>query len=173
MAVSNIQSSQRLGLLNGFSCRQPHLTFSIRDGVYSAGSTTSISVSRKRSDWRHKVLGNPHAEENILSESSSSYAEGGELEELDLDDITEWELDFCSRPILDDRGKRIWELLVCDSSRRLQYAEYFPSNKINSATLKDAISGIIEKYDLQKPQKVRFFRYVYSKFTPIIVLPGS
>ena len=43
-----------------------------------------------------------------------------------------WELDFCSRPILDERGKKVWELLVCDAERSFEYARYFPNNKINS-----------------------------------------
>ncbi|KAK8983122.1 hypothetical protein V6N11_057877 [Hibiscus sabdariffa] len=32
--------------------------------------------------------------------------------ETDPAGVTEWELDFCSRPILDIRGKKIWELVV-------------------------------------------------------------
>jgi hypothetical protein len=47
-----------------------------------------------------------------------------------------WELDFCSRPILDERGKKVWELLVCDPQRNFEYAQYFPSNKINSAEVR-------------------------------------
>jgi len=44
-----------------------------------------------------------------------------------------WQLDFCSRPILDERGKKVWELLLCDPARQFEYAKYFPNNKINSA----------------------------------------
>jgi hypothetical protein len=43
-----------------------------------------------------------------------------------------WELDFCSRPILDERKKKVWELLICDPERTFEYSEYFPNNKINS-----------------------------------------
>lgn len=43
-----------------------------------------------------------------------------------------WELDFSSRPILDERGKKVWELLICDPQRSFEYAQYFPNNKINS-----------------------------------------
>lgn len=43
------------------------------------------------------------------------------------------ELDFCSRPILDERGKKVWEVLVCDPQRDFEFAQYFPNNKINSA----------------------------------------
>lgn len=44
----------------------------------------------------------------------------------------EWELDFCSRPILDERGKKLWELIICDPDRTFEHTQYFPNNKINS-----------------------------------------
>ncbi|KAD4888517.1 hypothetical protein R6Q59_034481 [Mikania micrantha] len=78
--------------------------------------------------------------------------------ETDPDSITEWELDFCSRPILDIRGKKIWELVACDSSLSLQYTKYFPNNVINSVTLKDAIVSICDELDVPIPDKIRFFR---------------
>lgn len=43
-----------------------------------------------------------------------------------------WELDFCSRPMMDDRGKKVWELLICDESGEFQYSQYFANNQINS-----------------------------------------
>jgi len=43
-----------------------------------------------------------------------------------------WELDFCSRPLLDERGKKRWELLICSPDRKFEYSAYFPNNKINS-----------------------------------------
>jgi len=85
-----------------------------------------------------------------------------ELSYLDPDtepeSITEWELDFCSRPILDVRGKKIWELVVCDNSLALQYTKYFPNNVINSITLKNAIVAICDELGLPLPLKIRFFR---------------
>ncbi|OMP10046.1 hypothetical protein COLO4_04864 [Corchorus olitorius] len=78
--------------------------------------------------------------------------------ETDPQSITEWELDFCSRPILDIRGKKIWELVVCDSSLSLQHTKYFPNNVINSITLKDAIVSITQDLGVPLPQKLRFFR---------------
>lgn len=43
-----------------------------------------------------------------------------------------WELDFSSRPLFDERGKKRWELLICDPARTWEYSLYFPNNKINS-----------------------------------------
>jgi hypothetical protein len=78
--------------------------------------------------------------------------------ETDPESISEWELDFCSRPILDIRGKKLWELVVCDSSLSLQYTKYFPNNVINSVTLKDAIVSITDDLGIPLPEKIRFFR---------------
>ncbi|XP_015163263.1 uncharacterized protein [Solanum tuberosum] len=78
--------------------------------------------------------------------------------EIDPESISEWELDFCSRPILDIRGKKLWELLVCDDSLSLQYTKYFPNNLINSITLKDALLSISNDLGLPLPDKIRFFR---------------
>lgn len=79
-------------------------------------------------------------------------------EETDPESITDWELDFCSRPILDIRGKKVWELVVCDSSLSLQYTKYYPNNVINSITLKDSIVTICDNLGLPIPEKIRFFR---------------
>jgi len=68
----------------------------------------------------------------------------------------DWELDFCSRPIFDERGKKVWELLVTDSTRSFVHAEYFPNNKINSRTLREALQKVMEEHG--RPDRVRFFR---------------
>ncbi|MCD7449356.1 TGF-beta-activated kinase 1 and MAP3K7-binding protein 2 [Datura stramonium] len=78
--------------------------------------------------------------------------------EIDPQSISEWELDFCSRPILDIRGKKLWELVVCDNSLSLQYTKYFPNNVINSITLKDALVSICDDLGVPLPDKIRFFR---------------
>ncbi|KAL0397579.1 UNVERIFIED_CONTAM: protein TAB2, chloroplastic [Sesamum calycinum] len=78
--------------------------------------------------------------------------------ETDPESLTEWEVDFCSRPILDIRGKKIWELVVCDNSLSLQYTKYFPNNVINSVTLKNAIVSICDELGVPLPEKIRFFR---------------
>jgi hypothetical protein len=54
-----------------------------------------------------------------------------------------WEIDFCSRPLLDERGKKVWELLICDPERNFEYAEYFANSKINSAEVRLTCSGHI------------------------------
>ena len=48
---------------------------------------------------------------------------------------TVWELDFYSRPVLDENGKKLWEVLICESPNDIErspdslfkYAQYCPS----------------------------------------------
>lgn len=69
-----------------------------------------------------------------------------------------WEMDFCSRPLLDERGKKVWELLICDPERKFQYSQYFPNSKINSVELRKALEAVLAQPGAVAPQKVRFFR---------------
>ena len=69
-----------------------------------------------------------------------------------------WELDFCSRPLLDVRGKKVWELLICDPSGEWVYSRYFANNKINSTELKTALKELLAMEGAKKPSKVLFFR---------------
>jgi len=78
--------------------------------------------------------------------------------DADPESIREWELDFCSRPILDARGKKVWELVVCDATLSLQFTRYFPNNAINSVTLRDALASVSEALGVPMPDRVRFFR---------------
>jgi hypothetical protein len=76
-----------------------------------------------------------------------------------------WELDFYSRPILDDNKKKIWEVLLCESpldtrtktDNLFRYAQYCPSTEVNSGWLRNAIGEAIAKAP-EAPMKIRFFR---------------
>ncbi len=79
--------------------------------------------------------------------------------------VTIWELDFYSRPILDENKKKIWEVLVCESpldSRTnpdslFRYAKYCPSTQVNSVWLRTALDEAINEAGVA-PVKFRFFR---------------
>ena len=56
----------------------------------------------------------------------------------------EWELDFGSRPVLDERGKKWWELLIVakksnsgDDEAPWVYSRWLPNTKINSAQVRN------------------------------------
>ncbi|MBD2021400.1 Tab2/Atab2 family RNA-binding protein [Leptolyngbya sp. FACHB-36] len=82
---------------------------------------------------------------------------------------TIWELDYYSRPILDDQNKKQWEVLICESpleidadpARLFRYAQYCPSTQVNSIWLKDAIEAAIAQAP-NPPDKIRFFRQAMS-----------
>ncbi|MEM7552573.1 MAG: Tab2/Atab2 family RNA-binding protein [Cyanobacteria bacterium P01_A01_bin.84] len=76
-----------------------------------------------------------------------------------------WELDYYSRPILDDNNKKVWEVLLCQSATDIsantdtlfRYAKYCPSTTVNSVWLGNAIKEAIEEAG-EAPIKIRFFR---------------
>ncbi|EGJ28543.1 MULTISPECIES: Tab2/Atab2 family RNA-binding protein [Moorena] len=78
---------------------------------------------------------------------------------------TIWELDFYSRPILDENQKKLWEVLICESPLDInlspetlfQYASWCPNQQVNSIWLGQALADAIAKAQ-QPPSKIRFFR---------------
>jgi hypothetical protein len=76
-----------------------------------------------------------------------------------------WELDFYSRPILDENQKKIWEVLVCESPLEtrtnidslFRFAKYCPSTEVNSLWLQTALEEAINSAG-ETPRKIRFFR---------------
>ena len=72
-----------------------------------------------------------------------------------------WLIDFCSRPLKDDRGKKVWELLITDEDRTFEHAEFFPNNRINSVELSKALQKVVSKRTEETgegPRRVKFFR---------------
>ena len=78
---------------------------------------------------------------------------------------TVWELDFYSRPLVDETQKKRWELLICESplsvsrspSDLFRYSQYCSSSTVNSTWLKDALAQAMAEAPTP-PTKVRFFR---------------
>ncbi len=76
-----------------------------------------------------------------------------------------WELDFYSRPVVDENNKKLWEVLICESPVNattieddlFKYSQYCPSTTVNSIWLTEAIAAAIEKAG-ETPKKIRFFR---------------
>ena len=77
----------------------------------------------------------------------------GEVKDIAQD----WQLDFCSRPMKDERGKKMWELLICDETRSFEHSEFFPNNRINSVELAKAIDRVFVARG-ERPRRFKFFR---------------
>lgn len=77
-----------------------------------------------------------------------------------------WELDFYSRPILDERDKKRWEVLITEGlqtvdavpDRLFQYSKYLANTEVNSIQLKAAIEEAIAQAGVP-PSRIRFFRF--------------
>jgi len=70
----------------------------------------------------------------------------------------EWELDLYLRPILDERGKKLWELVVTDSQRSFVFSEFFRNNKVNSASLKLTLNKLLKFLGCKRPTRCNYFR---------------
>ncbi len=76
-----------------------------------------------------------------------------------------WELDFYSRPVLDENQKKLWEVLICETPLEIdanqeslfKYSQCCSSQTVNSVWLKEAIEKAIAEAGIS-PTKIRFFR---------------
>lgn len=68
-----------------------------------------------------------------------------------------WELDFYSRPVLDENDKKIWELLICNPDRSFCHVKQCPSDQVNSGWLATELANLTSTTGVT-PLKIRFFR---------------
>lgn len=76
-----------------------------------------------------------------------------------------WELDFYSRPLLDDRQKKLWEVAICESPQDtrqspeelFRYARYCSNQEVNSIFLRTSLEEAIVAWG-KAPKRIRFFR---------------
>jgi len=116
---------------------------------HHTASTASFSSINGRN---HRYSSN-----KIVLSSSSSSDIGREITiDSEAEPSTEWELDCYSRPVI-VQGKKLWEVLITDSTGSFRLCEPLPSNKVNSRELRRVIEDAIEDAEV-KPSIIRFFR---------------
>lgn len=79
---------------------------------------------------------------------------------------TVWELDFYSRPILDENNKKRWEVLIseglqtvdADPDELFRYSKFLSNTEVNSIELQQAIEEAIATAP-EPPSRIRFFRF--------------
>lgn len=49
--------------------------------------------------------------------------------------MTVWQVDFYRRPLQDDQGKPLWELLICDTSGKVRYRQECPQAQVSAEWL--------------------------------------
>ena len=78
----------------------------------------------------------------------------------------DWEIDFYSRPILEENGKKRWELLITNTNnfkdkKTFKWEKICPASSVNSIWLKDALEEAINEANLQgwdRPSVLRCWR---------------
>lgn len=76
-----------------------------------------------------------------------------------------WELDYYSRPLLEESGKKRWEVVLCealqstadDPEQAFRFSEYCPASEVNSLWLEGALQRAIAQAGY-RPDRIRFFR---------------
>jgi len=80
--------------------------------------------------------------------------------------IADWELDFYSRPIIEENGKKRWEVII-SSTKTYRTKDIFhwnkkcPANTVNAIWLTKALNEAVndaKKKGWVKPSKIRFWR---------------
>lgn len=95
---------------------------------------------------------------SFVPTASPASANGDKESRHSRDTVTdEWELDCYSRPVLLDGKKKLWEILMTDSSGSMRVCRALPSNKVNSREVRRVVEEIIDESDI-KPGTIRFFR---------------
>ncbi len=80
--------------------------------------------------------------------------------------VSVWELDFFSRPLLDEQQKRRWEVLICeglvdiqaDPDQLFRYSKLLSNTEVNSLNLQAALEEAIAQAP-SPPGRIRYFRY--------------
>ena len=79
---------------------------------------------------------------------------------------TSWEIDFYSRPLIDENGKKRWELLITSTNnfkekKTFKWEKICPASTVNSIWLKDALEEAIKEANKQgwdSPSVIRCWR---------------
>ncbi|MCY4235067.1 MAG: Tab2/Atab2 family RNA-binding protein [Cyanobacteria bacterium MAG CAR2_bin_4] len=82
--------------------------------------------------------------------------------------MSDWEVDFYSRPLLDPDGRKRWELLVCDTpavaippDKGFQFSKDCPADQVNSLWLREALGEALDAAAAGghgRPQRLRCWR---------------
>lgn len=81
--------------------------------------------------------------------------------------MSDWELDYYSRPILDADGKKRWELLICGTPAAgeveapFRWSSACPASSVNSIWLREALEQAIAAAEQQgrpRPRRLRCWR---------------
>lgn len=115
------------------------------------------------------IVHNRSPKSSLRSSSSSSIPNSNVISTTsdDIEFITydgkipsvDWEIDCYSRPVVTAGGKKLWEVLITDSTGSFRFCKTIPSNKVNSKELRQTVEELMEDPNIDtKPSVIRFFR---------------
>jgi hypothetical protein len=55
-------------------------------------------------------------------------------------------------------GKKLWEVLITDSTGSFRYCKRLPSANVNSKTVRQVVETLMDSTEVTKPSIIRFFR---------------
>lgn len=71
--------------------------------------------------------------------------------------MTIWQADFYRRPLQDQVGNSLWELVVCQSDRTFSASAFCPQPEANSAWITQQLQRFVE-HPAKLPQQIQVFR---------------
>ena len=90
----------------------------------------------------------------LSKNKESNFQKNGEIINMEPEI---WEIDFFSKPVLNENGKKVWELIIINNKGTFEHIESVPNNLINSKELRKRINFVINSAKV-KPIAVKFFR---------------
>lgn len=70
--------------------------------------------------------------------------------------MTIWQADFYRRPLHDEAGNPLWELLICDSTHQVKLSAFCPQAEANSSWIAVQIQQLVQEKGL--PDRIQVFR---------------
>ncbi|UBF28091.1 Tab2/Atab2 family RNA-binding protein [Kovacikia minuta CCNUW1] len=71
--------------------------------------------------------------------------------------MSTWETDFYRRPLQDETGNILWELLVCDPDGSLRYQAFCPQSQVSAGWLTEQLQQLVDAGN-PLPKIIRAFR---------------
>jgi len=141
-------------------------------------SSTSTSSSSRMSNTYGRSLSAPSSSSSISNNNNDNNDNNNLIQlrststtSINIDDGIEfiqytdkktsddWELDCYSRPVVAPGGKKLWEVLITDSTGSFRFVKTLPSNKVNSKEVRQTVEDLMEDPRIEsKPSTIRFFR---------------
>ncbi|NES78695.1 MULTISPECIES: Tab2/Atab2 family RNA-binding protein [unclassified Okeania] len=73
-----------------------------------------------------------------------------------MNNRTIWQADYYRRPLKDQQGQQLWELLICTPTRSLEFTAICPQSEVNANWLVEQLQKVGQGQDL--PSTIQVFR---------------